>query len=184
METGKVSMRYAKALLQYALEKKQEDSLYKEMKALIANFTAEPDLLRVIDNPTVSGADKRKLLTTAAGINTCDVFQSFLQLLSKNRREIYVLSIALQYQRMYRDHKGMVLGKLISAQKIPSEMIDKLKKIISKKGDTEVDFSTTIDSSLIGGFILDIESTRLDASISNQLRLVKKELVDENKQLI
>ena len=184
MNTGKISTRYAKALFEYALDRKQEDQLYEEMKMLSNSFISHPKLNKAIKNPTISTVEKQKLIITAAGIQVCDVFKSFLHLISKNRRETFCQFIALQYQDLYRKEKKIVTGKLISTQAISSEAQKKLKAIIAENTNKQVDFATQLDSSLIGGFILDVESMRLDASISYQLKQIKKQLLRKNKSIV
>ncbi|MEG0455432.1 MAG: F0F1 ATP synthase subunit delta, partial [Bacteroides sp.] len=44
MEVGIISMRYAKALMEYAKEKKVEDRIYDECQVLSYSFLLEPGL--------------------------------------------------------------------------------------------------------------------------------------------
>lgn len=184
MNNGKIATRYAKALLEYALEKKQEDQLYKEMKSLAANFVSQPVLHEVIKNPTISLEDKTKVIITAAGIEVSDVCQDFIRLILANRRETACYLIALTYQQLYRSHKHIVVGNLIAAHEVSEDSKEKLRSIIKESSGNDVDFMTSTDDSLIGGFILDINFMRLDASINSQLKLVKKELLEKNKSII
>ena len=184
MDNGKVASRYAKALLNYALDKGQEDRLYVEMELLADNFISQPTLQKVIANPVISTADKKKIITTAGGIHTSEVFQSFVELLGKNKRETYCHVIALKYRELYRKHKKLLIGNLTSAREINTESQHKLKEIIESATGSEVDFKTNTDPSLIGGFILDIDYMRLDASISNQLNTIKEAIIEKNRNIV
>ena len=184
MDNGKVASRYAKALLNYALDKGQEDRLYAEMELLADNFISQPALQEVIANPTISAGDKKKIITTAGGIHTSEVFQSFVELLSNNKRETYCHVIALKYRDFYRKYKKLLIGALTSAKEINAESKDKLKEIIKSVTGCEVDFKTNTDPSLIGGFILDIDYVRLDASISNQLNTIKEAITEKNRNIV
>ena len=53
MNTGVVSMRYAKALLAYAKAQKVEDRVYEEVKTLAGHYVSLPDLRRAIENPVL-----------------------------------------------------------------------------------------------------------------------------------
>ncbi|MDR2475484.1 MAG: F0F1 ATP synthase subunit delta [Bacteroidales bacterium] len=183
MDNGKIATRYAKALLEHATEKHQEDRLYEEMKTLASSFALQPGLQHVLENPTIKAEDKQTLITTAAGITVGEAFDAFVRLVLKNGRETSCHSIALLYQRLYRLQKKVVGGRLISAQEIDNAAKERLKTIIKKNTGYNVDFSTQIDTSLIGGFILDVENTRLDASISNQLKEIQKQLLEKNKSI-
>ncbi|MCD7972614.1 MAG: F0F1 ATP synthase subunit delta [Candidatus Azobacteroides sp.] len=184
MNNGKIANRYAKALLEFALEKKQEDRLYQEMKTLSGSFAALPALQQTLENPTLAVQEKEKLLITGAGMQVSEVFQSFLHLIMENKRETSIREISLHYQEFYRRYKKIVTGKLISAKEIPDKAKEQIKSIIRSGTGNEVDLVTEIDESLIGGFILDIESTRLDASVSNQLKEIKKQLLEKNKSIV
>ena len=84
---------------------------------------------------------------------------------------------------LYNDEKGIATASLISAAPMPT-LEKKLLALLHDKGYTEVDFTTTVDPSLIGGFILQIEDQRLDASLASQLKQIKQEFVEKNKRII
>ena len=50
MEVGILSMRYAKAMIEYAQEKGVEDRLYNEFFTLSHSFRVQPGLREVLDN--------------------------------------------------------------------------------------------------------------------------------------
>ena len=58
MNTGVVSMRYAKALLAYAKAQKVEDRVYEEVKTLAGHYVSLPDLRRAIENPVLDMQSK------------------------------------------------------------------------------------------------------------------------------
>ena len=62
MEVGVLSMRYAKAMIEYAQEKGVEDRLYNEFFTLSHSFRVQPGLREVLDNPVVSVKDKLALI--------------------------------------------------------------------------------------------------------------------------
>lgn len=184
MDTGRISARYANAVYQYAVGKGQEDVLYGEMKKLADSFFAFRALTRVIQDPTVSAKNKTDVLITAAGGNSVsDVFKSLLHLVIENKREAYVQFIALSYQKLYRKEKGIVIGKLTLAQSSEKGVQDKLRQVIEKSAVSKVDFVTKVDSSIIGGFILELEDNQLDASIKSQLSKMRLQLVEMNKEI-
>ncbi len=178
MDTGKISTRYAKALYAYASELKEEDRLYEEMKSLISNFYSFKSLNKIMQNPTVSPEEKQKLLITAGGITVSKAYLGMLQTIKENQRESYMFSIALMYQEYYRKEKGMVIGILTTTDNASEEQKEKLKNMIAAGTNQKVDLITKTDENLIGGFILQIESNLLDASIKNQLNKIKLQLTN------
>lgn len=81
MNVGMISKRYAKALLQYAMENKAEDKVYSEMKQLEAAFAAEPRMRMAMDNPTLTAKDKLDLMKAAVGGNAREMTTTEQELL-------------------------------------------------------------------------------------------------------
>ena len=67
MNIGVVSKRYAKALLDFAIAKGNEEKIYKEVKTLAGHFANVPDLKRTVENPVLTRKMKLDLLVEAAG---------------------------------------------------------------------------------------------------------------------
>jgi F-type H+-transporting ATPase subunit delta len=176
MNAGIISNRYAKAIFQYAAEHKQENRLREELKLLTEQFLAVPVLRKVLDDPTVSPAEKIEVLTTAAGTEVSDTYRQVIRLIVKNRRTHYLQSIALMYDKVYRKAKNRIILKLITTEPANDETKNKLVDLI-RKNDEQVDFVAKTDEDIIGGFILEIEDFRLDASMKNQLNQLRLELI-------
>lgn len=169
---------YAKVVLEYASEKKLEEILYEEMIQLKKSFCEEPSLQKILETPNsiIPTEEKQQLLKNAGGKDTSDVFNSFVQLLFDNKCEKYCTRIAKQYRELYRRQKGIITAKLKVAEKslLPQDK-GVFEEIINRKYSGKlVDFDETADSSIIGGFILDVGFERLDASIRNQLCLIRE----------
>ena len=53
---------------------------------------------------------------------------------------------------------------------------------MKRQGFTKIDFKTEVNPDLIGGFIVQVEDQRLDASIATQLRTIRKEWEEKNRK--
>ena len=177
MDTGRISTRYAKALYAYATGLKEEDALFEKMKALSESFVAHKSLQKTLENPALSKENKQKLLTTAGGNTSCKSYNSFLNLLSGNRRETYAHTIALMYQKCYKKEKGIITGKLTTVNPAGEEVMQKFKTLIAGE-NYKVDFITHVDPEIIGGFVLDVDFNQLDASVKSQLSKIKMQLTN------
>lgn len=80
MDIGTISSRYAKALFSLAKDKEQESRVYDDMKMLADSFSMEPELRGALSNPIVSVPEKVKLLTAAGGIEVCELYTRFINL--------------------------------------------------------------------------------------------------------
>ena len=70
--------------------------------------------------------------------------------------------------------------KIVTAADMPAEIIDKLHRLVEKhlKGAT-LEYAREVDPSLIGGFIIDVNSERLDASLDSELRQLRLKLLSK-----
>lgn len=184
MNIGIISKRYAKALLEYAQEHNAEDVIYSEMKKLAAAFTEEPRLRMAMDNPIVTVKDKLELLKAAVGTTWSPQFIQFIELVLKNRRELYLQRIALSYENIYCRYKQINTGRLITATPADDATLAKLKALLLKIKPGILNLETSIDHAIEGGFVLFIDTYRLDASVATQLRRIKEQFIIENSKII
>lgn len=181
MNEGLIPRRYAKALLKFAEERKQQTHVYDLMSTLASSFQAEPQLAQVMSNPFVEDKDKMSLLTTAAGAGESDsVFCDFLKLLCRNRRLALSRDIAYAYLDLYREANNISIVKVTSAAPLSAADEDRIKALITRHlhGGT-MDYSSKVDPSLIGGFTVEVGNDRIDASISNELKQLRLNLLSK-----
>ena len=107
----------------------------------------------------------------------CPEFEKFLDLVLEHKREAYFQTISLVYQDVYRKAKNIVVGRLETAQEVSKADKDKLKAIVEEKTNANVEFVTNVNPELIGGFLLQVGTYQLDASVSSQLRIIKDSLL-------
>lgn len=176
MDLGVISVRYARALLKCCAEEHQEEKVYKEMQTLADNYIAFPDLRRTIDNPMIAREKKAELLTVAAGGKVSDITARFISLVLKEGREKVVQFIANSYITLYRQQKNIIRGKLITAVPVSTAMEDKMRKMVESHSSGTVEFTTEVDPAILGGFILEYDTYRMDTSVKSQLSNILKQL--------
>jgi len=184
MNEGMISKRYAKALLLYATDQKSEDTVFSEMKKLASSFSDEPRLRMAMDNPTLNVEDKLELIKAAVGGKLSPVLGRFVELVLKNRREVFLRNIALSFTDLYRESKDMNMGRLVTATPVDSTVKEKMKSLLQKVKPGTLDFDTVVDPSIEGGFILYVDTYRLDASVKTQLKRIKQKFIAENSKMI
>jgi len=176
MNTGVISVRYARALLKAACEQGIEDKVFVVMQTLAQNFLQIPELHMTIENPMLSKEKKRKLLETACGDNCPELVSNFLSLVLKEDREDLLQLMANDYVSLYRKHKHIIQGKVITASPVSEETEKKMKALVEARSQGTVEFNTEVDPSLIGGFILEYDTYRMDASVKNKLNAILTQL--------
>ena len=187
MDVGVLSMRYAKALIGYATDKKVEDELYRVCKHLAASFRKEKKLRSALDNPILTIDDKLNLIKAAADNNgtPCEEFIRFARLVLNHHREGYLEFISLMYLDLYRQKKHIGVAKLITAVSVGADIEERIKSVSQRALHAKgMELNTAVDPDIEGGFIFDINDYRLDASIATQLKRVKRQFVEKNRRIV
>lgn len=172
MDLGLISVRYARALLKSAVEAKSDSAVYEDMQCLGRCYVEVPQLRSTIDNPMLPSDKKYDLLCTALGKKPNELTKRFVALVLKEGRESALQFMAASYVTLYRQQKNIIRGRLITATAVSSATEQKMKQMVESKTHGTVEFQTEIDKDLIGGFILEYDTYRMDASVKTKLRKI------------
>ena len=172
MDIGVISVRYARALLKSATDAKIEADVYKEMQTLAKSYTEVPQLRQTIDNPMLSKDTKQQLLLTAVGEKPCELTKAFISLVLKEDRENVMQFIANSYVTLYRQQKNVIRGRLITAAAVSPATEQKMRQMVESKTNGTVEFETEVNPDIIGGFILEYDTYRMDASVKSKLNSI------------
>lgn len=184
MDAGIIAMRYARAFLEYVRERGVEDKVYEELKIFSESFMELPMLRPTFDNPVLSLDDKLSLACNAAGGSISKETKEFFKLVLRARREKYFQSMSLNYLDLYRKLKNISIGKVITAKQVSKEVEERLKKMVVERTHGTVEFNIKTDPSIEGGFIFEIGTYRLDASVATQLKRVKRQFIEKNRRIV
>lgn len=181
MNDGLVPQRYARALYKSAVSHGNAEKVYEEMSTAAESFAANPSLQKTLSNPFVSREDKEKLLLAAVGQDADNDYRSFVKLILDHNREDFAWRMALAYRKIYREANKISRVEIITANPLQQDQKDKILGLVEKSfpGRT-FEFSEKVDPSLIGGFVIDVDSVRMDASISNEIEQLRQKLLSSN----
>ena len=174
MDNGKISVRYARALMRLAESEQCAREVYDCMKRLTANYGQAIGLFdEALSNPNIDDKRKVELLHAAIGepIHPCVIH--FLEFLADKRRLHKIFLIALKYQEMYREANNILRADVTTAMEVDEGTIDQIRAFVEQNLHCTADMHTKVDPSLIGGFTLDIEHDRLDLSVKGRLEEFK-----------
>lgn len=174
MNNGKISIRYAKALLFSAKEAKVEEKVYSEMITLESAFAQIKLLKQAMTNPTLTKEEKIKLINSIFYNKASKLTQDFITLVVENGREEYFYRIALSFQELYRKDKNIVVTHLTTAMELDEPIKKKIVSSVEQEKNSKVELRTEIKPEIIGGYILDVDGKRIDASIIRQLSKLYK----------
>lgn len=181
MNEGVIPGRYAMALYKYAVDKKATATLYRQAKSVEEAFVSHPELQAALENPVIKPAEKLALLTSVVKSGEDENYTNFVKLVIEKRREPFTREIFLKYQQIYRKKNNIAQVVVITAIQLPEDIIDKIKSLVLKKAEQEVEFVYRHDASIIGGFILKVDSMQLDASVARELKELRFKLIKSYK---
>ena len=177
MDNGRISVRYARALFQLAQEQGCEEAVYDGLTRFAHNYLlAIAQFNEVLADPIVAKAEKVKLMEMAVGEPLHDCLKQFIAFVADQKREDKMFLIAMKYMEMYRAKHNILNTQVTTATELPEATYERIKAFIKRTFDAEAEMEVKIDPSLIGGFILDIENNRMDASVAGQLNALKNKL--------
>ena len=178
MNDGLIPNRYAKALYKHACEVGEAADVYAQMKMLGDSFANVDGLKATIDNPFIAIEDKEKVLLKASGAPKGGSLDKFIFLANKHSRITMLYAMALAYVRIYRSEQKISQVVISTACQLPDEKIKEITATVEKYLDgRSLETTTLIDESLIGGFVVKVDSVVLDASVKNELKKLRLKLL-------
>ena len=184
MYIGTLSMRYAKALLAFANESGVASTVYGEAMSLNNHWRTIDMLGDMVETPVVKDADKLRVLVQASGRQPTEVMRKFLALVLKEKREKYLPYILHSFINLYRKQEKIRVGKLITAVPMAEEEVNRIRKIVVDSAGGTAEFTTKVDPSIEGGFIFEINTYRLNASVADQMRRIKQQFIEKNRRIV
>lgn len=164
-------------MFQVAQEQGCEAEVYDGLTRFAHNYLlAIAQFNEVLADPIVAREEKVKLLEMAVGEPMHDTLKQFIAFVADQKREDKMFLIAMKYMEMYREKHHILSTQVTTATQLPEETYDKIKAFVKQTFDADAELDVHIDPSLIGGFILDIENSRMDASVVGQLNALKNRL--------
>ena len=177
MSLQTVARRYAAALADVTIERREERDVQNELDQWAEMLEAAPQLKEVFANPTVAYDQKRKVLEDLISRSRVrDTTASFLRVLLKNQRLSQLRDIVERYGRVLDERAGVVAANVITARPIPEELKSSLHETLMAATGQKVRLTFTTDETIIGGLVARIGSTIYDGSVQNQLERLSESL--------
>lgn len=176
MNESQISVRYAKALFYIASEKGLLDEVSRDME-LLTETCKVGEFHFLITQPSLQASKKCRIIDSVLKEHLTGISLSMINLVIKNKRELYLPAIARNYGDLYRKARGIRSASLVTAHPVDQEEINRLKKLIKRAFKEEVVLTQTLDEEIIGGFVLTIEDQQYDASIARSLKKMKEKLM-------
>jgi F-type H+-transporting ATPase subunit delta len=179
MHNPRLAGRYAKSLLDLATEMNQVDAVCADMKMLQGMGKTNPDFTAVLRSPIIKPSTKEKIIDSVVTNRVNNITGSFIRLLVRKGRESNLLEIADAFVEQFNKIRNIYRVKLTTATPVSDEIKnDIVTKIKSDTYMKTIELETVVKEELIGGFLLEMEGTLVDASIQRDLKDIRKQFMD------
>ncbi len=181
MDRGTIARRYATALFKYACKQGKEESVYDTTVVLGYRYVEFPALKRVLDNPVLPAKEKEELIVLTAGRDLSDEFLRFVRLVIREKREEFLHMICLSYQEIYKREKNLLHVDIVTAIPVDGSMEKEIADRLETMTGKTVHVTSYVRPEIAGGYVMTWDTYRWDASVTTQLRQIKKELQNRVK---
>ena len=183
MSTYRIASRYAKSLIDLAIEQGKLERVLEDVTGFV-NATKNHDLMLLLKSPLVKPDKKEKVLDVLFKDKIDPLTHSFMQIIIRKGREAQLPEIAEEFVNQYREHKGISIVNITSAEPLSDETIESIRKklIESKLTLGKIEFNTSVDKELIGGFVVSFGDKLYDASVKHQLSELRKSFSNKEYQ--
>lgn len=179
MSVFRISYRYANSFFQLAEEKKSLKKFADDVELVLNTLVHSKELRTVLRNPVIKQIEKKKLITNIFGSRIQKATVEFLEFIIEKNREDILTEIMNEFLNLRDQKEGIIRTRITSSV----ELTDPVKKeIISKleeRTGNKIKPEYHLDQNIIGGFIVKIRDTVLDASVKHQLELLRKKFSEE-----
>jgi F-type H+-transporting ATPase subunit delta len=184
MNTGPIAHRYAKALLKYVQENRTGEEVYSQAGLLVLRMQGLRQLADAVQkHPELSLERKLTILDSALGAPMADPLRKFTALVYKQGRIEIFDRMLYSFIEQYRAATGIKVGRLVTAVPVPG-LKDRLQSILGEQTGASVILEEKVSPDILGGFILNVDDLRMDASVEGQLRLLRRRLIDNNNRIV
>jgi F-type H+-transporting ATPase subunit delta len=177
MQNPRLAARYAKSLMDIAIENGKLDTMYNDMLGLDTICNDSKDFVSMMKSPIVTASTKQNVVKAIMEGKVDDVTFKFINLIINKGREFFLPEIISTFISQYKKHNNINEVLLTTSEPIDEEMKNTLIQSIQKQFTGTIDLKTKVNPSLIGGFILEANNNLFDASILRDLNDIKKQFL-------
>ena len=176
MPNPRLATRYAKSLIDLAIEKGELEKVFADMQWLNGVCKSNRDFVNLLRSPIIKGDTKKKILEAVTAGNISEITAAFNRLLITKGRESNLPEISAAFINAYKEKKNIQTIRLTTVSPVSDAVKNAILEQVKKSGNFQnVELEESIDDSLIGGFVLQVGDKLVDASISYDLKTIAKQ---------
>jgi F-type H+-transporting ATPase subunit delta len=183
MPNPRLASRYAKSLIDLAIETNQLEKIFADMQWLQQLVKRSREFSNLLRSPVIKPAKKQQVVEAVLQGNVSDVTSLFVRLLVAKGRENSLAEITTSFIKQYKQYKNIYTVKLTTAAPLNDDLKNAIINQIRKTSEMQnIELETGLNEDLIGGFVLQAGDKLIDASIAYDLKQVARQF--ENNDFI
>jgi ATP synthase F1 delta subunit len=164
---------YARSLFEVAREQGKLDALREQLGQFVDALNQNRALAVFFFSPYFSVKEKQDALGRV--LEGADpTFLNFLGLLIEKHRMPVIFRIRDAFERMWEEENRMLPVEITSAIELDPDTIERLSGEISERTGRKVNLATRVDPEILGGLVVRVGNSILDASIRNRLEQLRR----------
>ena len=172
--------RYARALLDVAVQKGSAEPLRDELVAMVALIAAHPDLGSLLAHPAVSAEKKRKVIgAVAQSAKASDLMTRLLTIMGERDRLSLLPMVSAAYGKLWNAHRGVVAAEAVSAVPLDETQMREIREALASASGRKVDLTARVDPRLLGGMLVNMEGRTYDGSVRARLLALRRTLAGQ-----
>jgi F-type H+-transporting ATPase subunit delta len=176
MPNPRLATRYAKSLIDLAIEKGQLENVFADMQWMQAVCKGSHDFVVLLRSPVVKPDKKEKIVEAVTKGHVGDITTAFIRLMIRKSRESYLPEVVNAFIKQYKANKNIYIIKLTTASGLSEELKNAIVKQIQSTTEMQnIELETGVNENLIGGFVLQAGDKLIDASIAYDLKNIAKQ---------
>ena len=180
MQNLRLAQRYAKSLIDLAVELNQLDIIYNDVVLLNAIASKSKEFVQMLKSPVINPDKKYKIIEKVSGNTLCKTTQTFIKLLCSKNREAALRDILISFIDQYNAIKDIHKVVLTTASPVSDDIKSSFIKRLQTSSAQNIQLEAKVDEDIIGGFILEMDGKLIDASVLRDLNDVRKQFANND----
>ncbi|MDF9798308.1 F-type H+-transporting ATPase subunit delta [Catalinimonas alkaloidigena] len=180
MVNTRVASRYAKSLIDLAVEKKILKEVYQDMVFFMETSKSNRDFVLMLRNPIITHEKKKAVLYALFKDKFNPATLALFDIITRKNRESYLPAIAESFEIQYRQHQGIVKATVTTPMPLTDTLKKKFIELVATQTGKKIELEEKVDPSIIGGYVLKIGDQQMDNSIIAKLKTLSYEFSDDS----
>jgi F-type H+-transporting ATPase subunit delta len=176
MKATRAAGRYGTALIDLAIEQNTLEVVKSDAELVLNAIKNSRDLRNLLSSPVMKPLVKDALLKQIFAGKISDMSEKFISLIVRHGREKAMAQIFESYLTAYRNHKNILRAHFTASAQVSDKTLKNVKEKLEKATGKTVELEVAVKPELIGGFVVEMENYRLDASLATSIKKLKREL--------